>query len=93
VPGSNGKGEAASSWLSSDLIPRCRPPHLDRNSEASIKPQLSIGAKVTLLAQCAGTEEEEVEMDETLDGDDTFIEEQEEEDADVTDVIGGNIEN
>ena len=41
----------------------------------------------------AGPEvEEEVEMDETLD-DDTFIEEQEEEDADVTDIIGGDIEN
>ncbi len=43
----------------------------------------------------AGTEpeieEEEVEMDETLD-DATFIEEQEEEDADVTDIIGGDIE-
>ena len=37
-------------------------------------------------------EEEEVEMDETLD-DSTFIEEQEEEDADVTDIIGGDIEN
>jgi uncharacterized protein (TIGR02300 family) len=37
-------------------------------------------------------EEEEVEMGETLD-DDTFIEEQEEEDADVTDIIGGDIEN
>jgi uncharacterized protein (TIGR02300 family) len=36
--------------------------------------------------------EDEVEMDETLD-DDTFIEEQEEEDADVTDIIGGDIEN
>jgi uncharacterized protein (TIGR02300 family) len=36
--------------------------------------------------------EEEVEMDETLD-DATFIEEQEEEDADVTDIIGGDIEN
>jgi uncharacterized protein (TIGR02300 family) len=35
--------------------------------------------------------EEEVEMDETLD-DSTFIEEQEEEDADVTDIIGGDIE-
>jgi uncharacterized protein (TIGR02300 family) len=35
--------------------------------------------------------EEEVEMDETLD-DATFIEEQEEEDADVTDIIGGDIE-
>src|SRR5262252_5365595 len=44
----------------------------------------------------AGTEpeaeEEEVEMDESLD-DDTFIEEQEEEDADVTDIIGGDREN
>jgi uncharacterized protein (TIGR02300 family) len=38
----------------------------------------------------AGVEEEEVEMGETLD-DDTFIEEQEEEDADVTDIIGGDI--
>jgi uncharacterized protein (TIGR02300 family) len=36
--------------------------------------------------------EEEVEIDETLD-DSTFIEEQEEEDADVTDIIGGDIEN
>ena len=45
----------------------------------------------------AGTEpeaeEEEVEMDETIDDNDTFIEEQEEEDADVTDIIGGDIEN
>jgi uncharacterized protein (TIGR02300 family) len=38
-------------------------------------------------------EEEEVETDESLDDDDTFIEEQEEEDADVTDIIGGDIEN
>ena len=36
--------------------------------------------------------EEEVEIDETLD-DSTFIEEQEEEDADVTDIIGSDIEN
>ncbi|MGD0419154.1 MAG: TIGR02300 family protein [Xanthobacteraceae bacterium] len=35
--------------------------------------------------------EEEVELDETLD-DAAFIEEQEEEDADVTDIIGGDIE-
>ena len=35
--------------------------------------------------------EEEVEMDESMD-DATFIEEQEEEDADVTDIIGGDIE-
>src|SRR5215471_7707883 len=40
----------------------------------------------------AGIEAEEVEMDESLD-DDTFIEEQEEEGADVTDIIGGDIEN
>ena len=37
-----------------------------------------------------GAEEEEVEIEV---GDDTFIEEQEEEDADVTDIIGGDIEN
>ncbi|HUZ31726.1 MAG TPA: TIGR02300 family protein [Xanthobacteraceae bacterium] len=36
--------------------------------------------------------EEEVEIDETLD-DASLIEEQEEEDADVTDIIGGDIEN
>jgi len=36
--------------------------------------------------------EEEVEIGETLD-DAAFIEEQEEEDADVTDIIGGDIEN
>jgi len=35
--------------------------------------------------------EEEVELDESLD-DAAFIEEQEEEDADVTDIIGGDIE-
>ena len=38
-----------------------------------------------------GEAEEEVELDETLD-DAAFIEEQEEEDADVTDIIGGDIE-
>ena len=41
----------------------------------------------------AGTGEKEVELDDPLDNDDTFIEEQEEEDADVTDIIGGDIEN
>ena len=40
----------------------------------------------------AEIEEEEVEMDESLD-DAAFIEEQEEEDADVTDIIGGDIQN
>jgi uncharacterized protein (TIGR02300 family) len=39
-----------------------------------------------------GDIEAEVEMDETLD-DAAFIEEQEEEDADVTDIIGSDIEN
>ena len=39
-----------------------------------------------------GAAEEEVELDETID-DAAFIEEQEEEDADVTDIIGGDIEN
>jgi uncharacterized protein (TIGR02300 family) len=40
----------------------------------------------------AEIEEEEIEMDESLD-DDAFTEEQEEEDPDVTDIIGGDIEN
>ena len=44
-------------------------------------------------ARARGSGEEEVEMDDSLDNDDTFIEEQEEEDADVTDIIGGDIEN
>jgi len=49
-------------------------------------------AKKPAATEPAEVEEEEVEMDESLD-DDTFIEEQEEEDADVTDIIGGDIEN
>jgi uncharacterized protein (TIGR02300 family) len=48
-------------------------------------------AKKTTTAE-PGAEDEDVEIDETLDDDDTFIEEQEEEDADVTDIIGGDIE-
>jgi uncharacterized protein (TIGR02300 family) len=43
-------------------------------------------------AEVADVEDEDVEMDESLD-DATFIEETEEEDADVTDIIGGDIEN
>jgi len=49
------------------------------------------GAKKPAAAE-PEAEEEEVEMDESMD-DATFIEEQEEEDADVTDIIGGDIEN
>jgi uncharacterized protein (TIGR02300 family) len=41
----------------------------------------------------AGTGEKDVELDNPLDNDDTFIEEQEEEGADVTHIIGGDIEN
>jgi len=48
------------------------------------------GSKKPAAAGEAGAEEEEVEIDETLD-DAAFIEEQEEEDADVTDIIGGDI--
>ena len=50
-------------------------------------------AKEPAPAETGIEEEEEVEMDGSLDNDDTFIEEQEEEDADVTDIIGGDIEN
>src|SRR5262249_28547056 len=47
-------------------------------------------AKKPAPAEAGIEEEEEVEMDDSLDNDDTFIEEQEEEDADVTDIIGGD---
>ena len=49
-------------------------------------------AKKPATAEPEVEEEEEVEMGETID-DDTFIEEQDEEDADVTDIIGGDREN
>jgi len=52
----------------------------------------SQGAKAPVETSEPDIEEEDVEMDETLD-DAAFIEEQEEEDADVTDIIGGDIEN
>jgi uncharacterized protein (TIGR02300 family) len=50
-------------------------------------------AKKPAPAEAGIEEEEEVEMDDSLDNDDTLIEEQEEEDADVTDIIGSDIEN
>jgi uncharacterized protein (TIGR02300 family) len=51
------------------------------------------GAKKPATAPAEGEGgEEEVEIDEPID-DAAFIEEQEEEDADVTDIIGGDIEN
>ena len=48
--------------------------------------------KPASTAEPEAEEEEEVEMGQNLD-DSTFIEETEEEDADVTDIIGGDIEN
>jgi uncharacterized protein (TIGR02300 family) len=50
------------------------------------------GAKKPAEGAEADVGDEEVEIDEPLD-DAAFIEEQEEEDADVTDIIGGDIEN
>ena len=50
-------------------------------------------AKKPAPAEAGIEEEEEVEMGDSLDYDDAFIEEQEEEDADVTDIIGSDIEN
>jgi uncharacterized protein (TIGR02300 family) len=50
------------------------------------------GAKKPAETTEAEVGEEEVEIDEPID-DAAFIEEQEEEDADVTDIIGGDIEN
>jgi uncharacterized protein (TIGR02300 family) len=50
-------------------------------------------AKKPAPAEAGIAEEEEVEMDDSLDNDDTLIEEQEGESADVTDIIGGDIKN
>jgi uncharacterized protein (TIGR02300 family) len=50
-------------------------------------------AKKPVPAEAGIEEEEEVETDDSLDNDNTFIEEREEEDADVTDIVGGDIEN
>jgi hypothetical protein len=74
---------AASGWVANVII---GPSH----SKRPMPRQRGTGKKPAPAE--AGIEEEEVEMDESLD-DDTFIEEQEEEDADVTDIIGGDIEN
>ena len=51
------------------------------------------GAKKPAEGAEAAAEDEEVEIDDEGMDDATFIEEQEEEDADVTDIIGGDIEN
>jgi uncharacterized protein (TIGR02300 family) len=51
------------------------------------------GAKKPAEGAEAAAEDEEVEIDDEGMDDAAFIEEQEEEDADVTDIIGGDIEN
>jgi uncharacterized protein (TIGR02300 family) len=55
--------------------------------------EASGGAKKPAEAGAEAEVEEEVEMDDEGMDDAAFIEEQEEEDADVTDIIGGDIEN
>jgi uncharacterized protein (TIGR02300 family) len=60
--------------------------------EADAEVQGATAKKPAPAEPAEEAEEEEVEMDESLD-DDTFIEEQDEEDADVTDIIGGDREN
>ena len=60
--------------------------------EADAESQGAAAKKPAPTEPAEEAEEEEVEMDESLD-DDTFIEEQDEEDADVTDIIGGDREN
>ena len=56
----------------------------EADAEAQGKKKVTAGEEVPDV-------EEEVEIDESLD-DDTFIEETEEEDADVSDILGGDIE-
>jgi uncharacterized protein (TIGR02300 family) len=60
--------------------------------EADAEAAGATAKKPAAPAEAEIEEEEEVEMDEGMD-DAAFIEEQEEEDADVTDIIGGDREN
>ena len=62
------------------------------DAEAQGAPKKPAPAEAGIEEQ-AGIEEEEVEMDKSLDDEDTFIPEQEEVDVDVTDIIGGDIIN
>jgi len=70
-----------------DTVPEPQEAELVSLEEADAEAE---GAKKPAVPGEPGAEEEEVEIDETLD-DAAFIEEQEEEDADVTDIIGGDI--
>ena len=77
-------------------VPAPEPQEVETVSLEEADAEAQDAAKKPALAEAgieeeAGVEEEEVEMDESPD-DDTLIEEQEEEDADVTDIIGGDIE-
>jgi uncharacterized protein (TIGR02300 family) len=78
--------------LVSEEVPAPEPHEAETVSLEEADAEAQGAAKKPAPAE-GGTEEEEVEMDDPLDNDDTVIEEQEEEDADVTDIIGGDIEN
>ena len=75
-----------------DEAPAPEPQEVETVSPEEADAEAQGAAKKPAPAE-AEFEEEEVEMDHSLDKDDTFIEEQEDEDADVTDIIGGDIEN
>ena len=89
-----GRSEAAAARAA----PAAEPADLPEPQEAEFVSLEEADAEATGTKKPTGTtepeaeDEEEVEMDQNLD-DSTFIEEQEEEDADVTDIIGGDIEN
>jgi uncharacterized protein (TIGR02300 family) len=73
-------------------VPTPEPQEIETVSLEEADAEAQGSAKKPTAAAEPEVEEEEVEIDQTLD-DNTFIEEQEEEDADVTDIIGGDIEN
>ena len=74
--------------VEADLVPEAAETELVSLEEAEAEQQ---GKAKPAAPADAEAEDEEVEMDESLD-DAAFIEEQEEEDADVTDIIGDGIE-
>jgi len=71
-------------------VPAPEPQEVETVSLEEADAEAQRAAKKPAPAEAGIEEEEEVKMDESLDDEDTFIED---EDADVTDIIGGDIEN
>jgi uncharacterized protein (TIGR02300 family) len=88
-----GRPEAAARPAPAEEVAAPEPQEVETVSLEEADAEAS-GAKKPATSE-ADVADDDVEIEESLDDDDdsTFIEETEEEDADVTDIIGGDIEN